>query len=68
MAREGTGPDFVEALARGLDVLTAFTPHRPAMTLTEVAEATGLARPTARRILLTLAELGYVRARGRPSR
>ena len=31
------------------------------MTLAEVATATGLARPTARRILLTLAELGYVR-------
>ena len=34
------------------------------MTLAEVASATGLARPTARRILLTLAELGYVRAEG----
>jgi IclR family pca regulon transcriptional regulator len=34
------------------------------MTLTDVATATGLARPTARRILLTLQELGYVRADG----
>ena len=32
------------------------------MTLAEVASATGLARPTARRILLTLVELGYVRS------
>jgi IclR family pca regulon transcriptional regulator len=32
------------------------------MSLTEVATATGLARPTARRILLTLEELGYVRS------
>lgn len=32
------------------------------MSLTEVADATDLARPTARRILLTLAEMGYVRA------
>ena len=31
------------------------------MTLSAVAAATGLARPTARRILLTLEELGYVR-------
>lgn len=61
MAREGTGPDFIEALARGLDVIAAFRPARPVMTLAEVAGATGLARPTARRILLTLAELGYVR-------
>lgn len=64
MPREGTGPDFIEALARGLEVITAFAPHRPAMSLAEVAAATGLARPTARRILLTLAELGYVRSTG----
>src|SRR3569833_2902868 len=31
------------------------------MSLSEIAAATGLARPTVRRILLTLAELGYVR-------
>ncbi len=62
MARDGTGPDFIEALARGLDVIAAFRPGRPVMTLAEVATATGLARPTARRILLTLTELGHVRA------
>lgn len=62
MAREGTGPDFIEALARGLEVITAFRPGRPDMTLADVAAATGLARPTARRVLLTLTELGYVRA------
>lgn len=64
MPREGTGPDFIEALARGLEVITSFTPHRPVMSLTEVAGAAGLARPTARRILLTLQELGYVRTEG----
>ncbi len=61
MPREGAGPDFIEALARGLEVIAAFGPERPEMTLAEVATATGLARPTARRILLTLTELGYVR-------
>jgi IclR family pca regulon transcriptional regulator len=61
MAGRGTGPDFVEALARGLDVLACFDDRRPRMSLTEIAEATGLARPTARRLLLTLAELGFVR-------
>src|SRR4051794_37073539 len=64
MPRSGTGPDFIEALARGLEVIAAFAPHRPTMSLTDVATATGLARPTARRILLTLQELGYVRANG----
>ena len=63
MAGRGSGPDFVESLARGLDVLAGFGPQRPSMTLSEVAVATGLARPTARRLLLTLEELGYVRSR-----
>lgn len=62
--RDQTGPDFIEALARGLDVIRTFEPHRPTMSLSEVASAAGLARPTARRILLTLEELGYVRATG----
>ena len=62
--RGQTGPDFIEALARGLDVIRAFGTNRPSMSLSEVAVATGLARPTARRILLTLEELGYVRAAG----
>jgi IclR family transcriptional regulator, pca regulon regulatory protein len=61
VSRSETGPDFIEALARGIDVIRAFTPGRSAMTLTEVAEGTGLARPTARRVLLTLQELGYTR-------
>jgi IclR family pca regulon transcriptional regulator len=62
MAGRGVGPDFVEALARGLSVLSCFDARHPRMTLTEIAAAAGLARPTARRLLLTLAELGYVRA------
>ncbi|MFZ3595618.1 IclR family transcriptional regulator domain-containing protein [Streptomyces sp. BH104] len=50
----------VVSLARGLDVLTVFDAARPAMTLTEIAEATGLARATARRALITYEHLGYV--------
>ena len=64
MPREGAGPDFIEALARGLEVIAAFRAGHPSPTLAEIAASTGLARPTARRILLTLAELGYVRAEG----
>jgi IclR family transcriptional regulator, pca regulon regulatory protein len=62
MAGRGSGPDFVESLARGLDVLRAFDQHRREMSLADVATSTGLARPTARRLLLTLEELGYVRS------
>jgi IclR family pca regulon transcriptional regulator len=61
----GTGPDFIEALARGLDVLRTFRPGNPSMTLSEIAGLTGLARPTVRRILITLETLGYVRGAGR---
>src|SRR5215203_5092864 len=64
MAGRGTGPDFVEALARGLDVLACFDADHRSMSLSEVAAAAGLARPTARRLLLTLQELGFVRSSG----
>ncbi|MCL8024496.1 IclR family transcriptional regulator domain-containing protein [Nocardioides bruguierae] len=62
MAERGTGPDFIESLARGLEVIRAFDAQHPELTMSELAELTGLARPTVRRILLTLEELGYVRA------
>ena len=61
MAGRGAGPDFVESLARGLDVLQCFSAERPRMSLSEIAEVSRLARPTARRLLLTLEELGFVR-------
>ena len=64
MAGRGSGPDFVEALARGLDVLACFDADHGSMTLSEVATAADLARPTARRLLLTLQELGFVRSDG----
>ncbi|MET0469198.1 MAG: IclR family transcriptional regulator C-terminal domain-containing protein [Aeromicrobium sp.] len=63
MARRDENRAFVEAIARGLDVLRAFSPGCPTMTLTEVADAAELARPTASRILYTLESLGYVRSR-----
>lgn len=60
--RRDTSPDFIEALARGLDVVRGFEPGKPTMTLSEVAAKADLARPTARRILITLEALGYVRS------
>ncbi len=64
MGRRDASPDFIEALARGLDVIRVFQPRQAVMSLAAVAGAAGLARPTARRILLTLQQLGYVRAEG----
>lgn len=60
--RGAGGGDFVEALARGLDIVTCFGPTAVELTVSEVAARTGLARPTARRLLLTLESLGYVRS------
>ena len=59
------GPDFVQSLERGLAVIRAFDAAHPELTLSEVAAATGVTRAAARRFLLTLAELGYVRTDGR---
>ncbi|MFE3291012.1 IclR family transcriptional regulator [Rhodococcus sp. NPDC059234] len=57
-------PDYVQSLARGLSVIRAFDAERPRQTLSEVAKSTDLTRATARRFLLTLVELGYVRTDG----
>jgi IclR family transcriptional regulator, pca regulon regulatory protein len=59
------GFDFVQSLERGLAVIKAFDAQHPELTLSEVAIATGASRAAARRFLLTLAELGYVRTDGR---
>jgi IclR family pca regulon transcriptional regulator len=55
---------FVRSLERGLEVILAFDGDHPQRTLSDVARTTGLPRATARRFLLTLTELGYVRLEG----
>ncbi|MEU3888001.1 IclR family transcriptional regulator C-terminal domain-containing protein [Streptomyces sp. NPDC029041] len=64
-SKQQLGREFIESLARGLTVLTAFGEGRPELTLTEVARATGLARATARRALITYDHLGLVAPTGR---
>jgi IclR family pca regulon transcriptional regulator len=64
-SKQQLGREFIESLARGLTVLTAFGEGRPELTLTEVAQATGLARATARRALITYEHLGLVAPAGR---
>lgn len=63
--KEELGPEFLQSLARGLAVLRALGSRTGGLTLSEAAEDTGLARATARRALITLHHLGYVRADGR---
>ena len=50
----------MNTLAKGLAVLSAFGKRRPAMTLSDAAAVACLSRATARRVLRTLAQLGYV--------
>lgn len=63
-SKQELGREFVESLARGLTVLTAFGEGRAELTLTEVAQATGLARATARRALITYEHLGLIAPSG----
>ena len=58
-------PDFVTALERGLAILEAFETGPRRVTLSEMSAKVGLSRGTARRLLLTLVELGFVAFDGR---
>jgi len=64
-AEGGRDSDFVQSLDRGLAVIRAFGPGRERLSLSDVARETGLTRAAARRFLLTLVKLGYVRSDGR---
>ena len=55
----------MQSLARGLAVIRAFDAEHPELSLSDVARRTGLTRAAARRFLLTLETLGYVRSDGR---
>ena len=58
----------MQSLQRGLAVIRAFDADNPTLTLSDVARSTGLARAAARRFLLTLVDLGYIRVDGRQFR
>jgi IclR family pca regulon transcriptional regulator len=64
-AAEGSNRDYVSSLARGLEILRAFSRRRKRMTLSEVAAETGMTRAAARRFLLTLVREGYAVADGK---
>jgi IclR family pca regulon transcriptional regulator len=56
---EAAGPDFLEALARGLRVIEAFSRERRQLTLSDIARVVDLPRASVRRTLATLVHLGY---------
>src|SRR4051794_30423794 len=54
-------PEYrVEALAKGLRLLSLFTEQRPTWRVTDLAEAAGLPMPTAYRVVQTLTAEGYL--------
>ncbi|PRA03296.1 IclR family transcriptional regulator [Arthrobacter sp. MYb229] len=65
VSEQAANSTSVQSLARGLQVISSFDAEHPSMTLSEVAVRTSLSRATARRFLLTLQDLGYVRSDGK---
>lgn len=56
---------FVRSLERGLSVIRVLNVPAPGLTVTDVAREADLTRAAARRFLLTLVDLGYVRCEDR---
>lgn len=63
-APEGRERHFINGLAKGLAVIQAFNDEARALTLSEAAARTGLTRAAARRILMTLEDLGFAARHG----
>jgi IclR family pca regulon transcriptional regulator len=60
MVRTPHGTPSSQSLERGLAVLCAFTPDRPALRITELARDLNLTRSTTHRYVATLAALGFL--------
>jgi IclR family transcriptional regulator, pca regulon regulatory protein len=60
MATATNNSGFSQSLERGLAVLCAFTPERPALGVNELARELVLTRSTAHRYVATLAALGFL--------
>ncbi|GAB3269201.1 IclR family transcriptional regulator domain-containing protein [Kineosporia babensis] len=59
----GTRAESLQSLTRGLAVIKCFDAEHADLSLSDVARRSGTSRATARRILHTLEDLGYVRLR-----
>ncbi len=60
MRQAASDPGFSQSLERGLGILSAFTPDRPALGISELARKLALTRSTTHRYVATLATLGYL--------
>jgi DNA-binding IclR family transcriptional regulator len=68
MTDPSTDRKFANTLARGLGVLRAFRASDNGLTHAQIAERTGLPKPTISRLTYTLCELGYLSHRSRNDR
>ena len=59
---EPESENFVQSFAKGLAVLRSFKGDHAGFTLSEISRNAGISRASARRLLLTLEILGYVRS------
>ena len=66
MSGDTTDRKFANTLARGLAVLRAFRASDSGLTHAQIADRTGLPKPTVSRLTYTLCELGYL-SHGGPS-
>lgn len=55
-----TDPQFVAALSHGLDILRCFTPDKPVLANSELANMTGMPRSSVSRLTHTLVKVGYL--------
>ncbi len=51
---------FSQSLERGLAILEGFTPERPWLGITDIADPLGMSRSTTHRYVMTLAALGFL--------
>tara|TARA_R110002049_G_scaffold307712_2_gene509123 strand:+ start:98021 stop:98809 length:789 start_codon:yes stop_codon:yes gene_type:complete len=67
-ADPATDRKFANTLARGLGILRAFRASDSGLSHAQIAERTGLPKPTVSRLTYTLCELGYLSHGGRNDR
>ena len=67
MTKTPSNRDFVRSLARGLEVIRAFTRTQPRQTLSDISRTTGMTRATVRRFVHTLVREGYAESDGKES-
>jgi IclR family pca regulon transcriptional regulator len=59
-AKSMSAPNYSQSLVRGLKILGCFTPARPVLGISDIADDLGMNRSTTHRYMITLVALGYL--------